>query len=66
MLDHSLLLSDLHQLSMLEVYRPQSMDAAAVFELFVRKLPFRRGFLMMAGLEQLTPAAPSDGPVSRL
>lgn len=53
MLDHSLLLSDLYQLSMLEVYGRHGMGATAVFELFVRKLPSRRGFLMMAGLEQL-------------
>jgi nicotinate phosphoribosyltransferase len=53
MLDHSLLLSDLYQLSMLEVYQRYDMRETAVFELFVRKLPSRRGFLMMAGLEQL-------------
>ena len=53
MLDHSLLLGDLYQLSMLEVYQRHGMDKTAVFELFVRKLPSRRGFLMMAGLEQL-------------
>ncbi|MBS0522560.1 MAG: nicotinate phosphoribosyltransferase [Proteobacteria bacterium] len=52
-LDHSLLLSDLYQLSMLEVYRAEQMNEIAVFELFVRKLPVRRGFLMAAGLEQL-------------
>jgi nicotinate phosphoribosyltransferase len=52
-LDHSLLLSDLYQLSMLEVYGHHGMDHTAVFELFVRKLPARRRFLMMAGLEQL-------------
>jgi nicotinate phosphoribosyltransferase len=53
MLDNSLLLSDLYQLSMLEVYRAEQMEGTAVFELFVRKLPSRRGFLMAAGLEQL-------------
>jgi nicotinate phosphoribosyltransferase len=53
MLDHSLLLGDLYQLSMLEVYHRHGMQQTAVFELFVRKLPARRGFLMMAGLEQL-------------
>ena len=53
MLDHSLLLSDLYQLSMLEVYQRHDMHETAVFELFVRKLPSRRSFLMMAGLEQL-------------
>jgi nicotinate phosphoribosyltransferase len=53
MLDNSLLLTDLYQLSMLEVYARHGMEQTAVFELFVRKLPARRGFLMMAGLEQL-------------
>jgi nicotinate phosphoribosyltransferase len=53
MLDHSLLLTDLYQLSMLEVYGRHDMRQTAVFELFVRKLPRKRGFLMMAGLEQL-------------
>jgi nicotinate phosphoribosyltransferase len=53
MLDDSLLLSDLYQLSMLEAYARHGMQQTAVFELFVRKLPARRGFLMMAGLEQL-------------
>ena len=53
MLDHSLLLTDLYQLTMLEVYQRHGMRQTAVFELFVRKLPARRGFLMMAGLEQL-------------
>lgn len=53
MLDHSLLLTDLYQLSMMEVYDRHDMRQTAVFELFVRKLPAKRGFLMMAGLEQL-------------
>jgi nicotinate phosphoribosyltransferase len=53
MLDHSLLLTDLYQLSMMEVYGRHDMRQSAVFELFVRKLPARRGFLMMAGVEQL-------------
>jgi nicotinate phosphoribosyltransferase len=53
MLDHSLLLSDQYQLSMLEAYLAEGMTETAVFEFFVRKLPPRRGFLMAAGLEQL-------------
>ena len=48
----SLLLTDLYELSMLEAYAAQGMAATAVFELFVRKLPEGRGFLMAAGLEQ--------------
>src|SRR3990167_5474394 len=53
MLDHSLLLSDKYQLSMLEAYLAEGMTETAVFEFFVRKLPPRRDFLMAAGLEQL-------------
>jgi len=48
----SLLLTDLYQLSMLETYAAHGMAETAVFELFVRKLPTGRGFLMAAGLEQ--------------
>jgi nicotinate phosphoribosyltransferase len=49
----SVLLTDLYQLSMLDVYRGCGMEQTAVFEFFVRKLPARRRFLMAAGLEQL-------------
>jgi len=48
----SSLLTDLYQLTMLDAYRVQGMADTAVFELFFRKLPQRRGFLMAAGLEQ--------------
>ncbi|HWP00101.1 MAG TPA: nicotinate phosphoribosyltransferase [Methylococcus sp.] len=52
----SLLLTDLYQLTMLQGYFAQGMDATAVFELFVRKLPGKpdrkRNFLMAAGLQQ--------------
>jgi nicotinate phosphoribosyltransferase len=46
------LLTDLYQLNMIEAYLAHSETKTAVFELFVRKLPARRGFLMAAGLEQ--------------
>jgi nicotinate phosphoribosyltransferase len=46
------LLTDLYQLTMLEAYLERGLTDTAVFELFVRKLPDRRGFLMAAGLEQ--------------
>lgn len=48
----SALLTDLYQLAMLQAYRAYGFTKTAVFELFVRKLPARRGFLMAAGLEQ--------------
>jgi nicotinate phosphoribosyltransferase len=48
----SALLTDLYQLNMLAAYLDHGLTETAVFELFVRKLPPRRGFLMAAGLEQ--------------
>jgi nicotinate phosphoribosyltransferase len=50
--DRSPLLTDLYQLTMLQAYFDGGMHAPAVFELFVRKLPERRNFLVAAGLEQ--------------
>jgi nicotinate phosphoribosyltransferase len=46
------LLTDLYQLNMIQAYLDHSETRPAVFELFVYKLPSRRGFLMAAGLEQ--------------
>ncbi len=48
----SALLTDLYQLTMLQAYWQHRMDDIAVFELFVRKLPPDRAFLVAAGLEQ--------------
>lgn len=50
--DRSPLLTDLYQLTMLQAYFDRGMRAPAVFELFMRKLPERRNFLVAAGLEQ--------------
>lgn len=46
------LLTDLYQLTMLHTYYAHDMRETAVFELFVRKLPPERNFMMAAGLEQ--------------
>jgi len=46
------LLTDLYQLTMLNAYFAHGMRETAVFELFVRKLPASRNFMMAAGLEQ--------------
>jgi nicotinate phosphoribosyltransferase len=46
------LLTDLYQLTMLQGYFEAGMTDTAVFELFVRKLPPARNFLVAAGLEQ--------------
>lgn len=51
-MDASPLLTDLYQLAMLAAYRRYGFEGTAVFELSVRTLPKRRGFLMAAGLEQ--------------
>jgi len=48
----SALLTDLYQLNMLQSYLDHGETGTAVFELFVRKLPDRRSFLVAAGLEQ--------------
>jgi len=47
----SALLTDLYQLNMMAAYLEHGLTETAVFELFVRKLSSRRGFLMTAGLE---------------
>ena len=49
----SALLTDLYQITMLQAYLQEDMAAPAVFELFVRKLPPQRNFLVAAGLEQV-------------
>jgi nicotinate phosphoribosyltransferase len=43
----------MYQLSMLEAYAAGGMNETAVFELFVRRFPRTRGFLMVAGVAQL-------------
>ncbi len=48
----SVLLTDLYQLTMLQTYHAEQMREIAVFELFVRRLPPERNFLIAAGLEQ--------------
>ncbi|MEZ5581715.1 MAG: nicotinate phosphoribosyltransferase [Candidatus Competibacteraceae bacterium] len=49
---NSVLLTDLYQLTMLQAYHRQRMEETAVFEMFVRRLPPNRGFLLAAGLAQ--------------
>ena len=48
----SALLTDLYQLTMLQAYLDEGLQHEATFELFVRKLPPGRRFLVAAGLEQ--------------
>jgi nicotinate phosphoribosyltransferase len=46
------LLTDLYQINMIQAYLDHGDTKTAVFELFARALPARRGFLLAAGLEQ--------------
>jgi len=46
------LLTDLYQLNMIQAYLDRGDTQNAVFEVFVRTLPERRGFLLAVGLEQ--------------
>jgi nicotinate phosphoribosyltransferase len=46
------LLTDLYQLTMAQAYFAEGMGETAVFELFVRRLPPARRFLIAAGLER--------------
>jgi nicotinate phosphoribosyltransferase len=48
----SALLTDLYQINMIQAYLDQGETGTAVFELFFRTLPPRRGFLVAAGLDQ--------------
>ncbi len=51
-MNESALLTDLYQLTMLQAYWHEGMAETAVFELFVRKFPPQRNFLVAAGLAQ--------------
>ena len=46
------LLTDLYQINMIQAYLDHGQTDTAVFELFVRSLPPRRRFLLVAGLQQ--------------
>lgn len=45
------LVTDLYQLTMLQAYLEHGMHAPATFELFTRRLPSNRNFLVAAGLD---------------
>jgi nicotinate phosphoribosyltransferase len=49
---NNLLLTDFYQLAMFQAYVERGLTGTACFELFVRKLPPGRNFLIAAGLEQ--------------
>ncbi len=55
----SVLQTDLYQLTMMAAYARENMNPRATFELFVRKLPKGRNFLVCAGLEEALAALES-------
>ncbi len=50
--DNMALTTDLYQLTMAQVYLANGKNDLATFDLFVRKLPENRGYMIAAGLEQ--------------
>ena len=46
------LATDLYELTMAAAYFDNRFQTRAIFELFVRRLPERRSYLISAGLEQ--------------
>lgn len=47
------LLSDLYELTMMQAYEAEGMNAPAVFDLYVRTLPPARNFLLACGLSEV-------------
>ena len=47
------LLTDLYQLTMLQAYFSEGTTEAAVFDLFVRRLPEKRNYLVVCGIESV-------------
>jgi nicotinate phosphoribosyltransferase len=47
------LLTDLYELTMMQAYVEEGMEQEAVFELFVRRLPQRRNYLLACGLDDV-------------
>ncbi len=50
--ENAALVTDLYELTMMAGYVMEGMTAPATFDLFIRKLPAKRGYLLAAGLEQ--------------
>ncbi len=51
--DNAALFTDLYELTMLQSYFEEGLDGTAVFDLFARRLPAQRNFLIAAGLDDL-------------
>ncbi|MAF09128.1 nicotinate phosphoribosyltransferase [Candidatus Poribacteria bacterium] len=50
--EHTAIVTDLYQLTMAAAYYESGRTGLASFEMFVRRLPRDRGYLLLAGLEQ--------------
>jgi nicotinate phosphoribosyltransferase len=50
---NAVLLTDLYELAMLQAYFEEGMEKEAVFELFPRRLPERRNYLVACGLDDV-------------
>ncbi len=53
---HSLLFTDLYQLTMSQAYLAERMESTSVFELFFRTLPQERNYIVAAGLDDVLDA----------
>ncbi len=51
--DNAALLTDLYELTMLQAYLEEGLEGEAVFDLFVRRLPAGRNYLIACGLDDL-------------
>ena len=51
--ENAALLTDLYELNMLQAYHAEGMQDIAVFDLFVRRLPPERNYLVACGLEDV-------------
>jgi len=51
--DNAALLTDLYQLTMLQAYHREGLGAEAVFDLFVRRVPEHRDYLVACGLDDV-------------
>jgi nicotinate phosphoribosyltransferase len=52
-IDNQAMLTDLYELTMLQAYRREGMRGSAVFDLFVRRMPSSRNYLIACGLEDV-------------
>mgnify|MGYP006272187321 CR=1 FL=1 len=53
---HSLLFTDLYELTMMQAYHQEGMNGEAVFEVYFRQLPETRNFLIAAGIDDVIDA----------